>query len=48
MRIGRVAGLVAAGLLIAALTTDASSVLAPPTALAAPTGPTLPLGHAGR
>ena len=48
MRIGRVAGLVAAGLLIAALTTDASSVVAPPTALAAPTGPTLPLGHAGR
>src|ERR1700731_2415004 len=48
MRIGRVAGLVAAGLLIAALTTDASSVVPPPTALAAPTGPTLPLGHAGR
>jgi endoglycosylceramidase len=44
----RVAGLVAAGLLIAALTTDASSVVAPSAALAAPTGPTLPLGHAGR
>jgi endoglycosylceramidase len=44
----RVASLVAAGLLIAALTTDASSVVAPPAALAAPTGPTLPLGHAGR
>jgi endoglycosylceramidase len=44
----RVAGLVAAGLLIAALTTDASSVVTPPAALAAPTGPTLPLGHAGR
>ncbi len=44
----RVAGLVAAGLLIAALTTDASSVVAPPVALAAPTGPILPLGHAGR
>jgi endoglycosylceramidase len=44
----RVAALVAAGLLIAALTTDASSVVAPPVALAAPTGPTLPLGHAGR
>jgi endoglycosylceramidase len=43
-----VARLVAAGLLIAALTTDASSVVAPPAALAAPTGPTLPLGHAGR
>jgi endoglycosylceramidase len=44
----RVAGLVAAGLLIAALTTDASSVVDPPAALAASTGPTLPLGHAGR
>jgi endoglycosylceramidase len=43
-----VARLVAAGLLIAALATDASSVVAPPAALAAPTGPTLPLGHAGR
>jgi endoglycosylceramidase len=42
------ARLVAAGLLIAALATDASSVVAPPAALAAPTGPTLPLGHAGR
>jgi endoglycosylceramidase len=42
-----VASLVAAGLLIAALTTDVSSVVAPPAA-AAPTGPTLPLGHAGR
>ncbi|MGO9925933.1 MAG: cellulase family glycosylhydrolase [Mycobacterium sp.] len=44
----RVAGLVAAGLLIAALTTDASSVVAPPAAFAAPTGPTLPLGNTGR
>ena len=44
----RVASLVAAGLLIAALTTDASSVVAPPAALAAATGPTLPLGHVGR
>jgi len=43
-----VAGLVAAGLLIAALTTDASSVVAPPAAFAAPTGPTLPLGNTGR
>jgi endoglycosylceramidase len=44
----RAAGLVAAGLLIAALTTDASSVVAPPHARAAPTGPTLPIGHTGR
>jgi len=47
MRI-RVGRLVAAGLLIAALTTDASSVVAPPAALAASPGPTMPLGHAGR
>ena len=44
----RAAGLLAAGLLIAALTTDASSVVAPPAAFAAPTGPTLPLGNTGR
>jgi endoglycosylceramidase len=44
----RAAGLVAACLLIAALTTDASSAIAPPAASAASTGPTLPLGHAGR
>jgi endoglycosylceramidase len=48
IRPSRAARLLAAGLLIAALTTDASSVVAPPRALAAPTGPTLPLGHAGR
>jgi hypothetical protein len=47
MRI-RAARLVAAGLLIAALTTDASSAVAPPTALATPVGPTLPIGHVGR
>jgi endoglycosylceramidase len=44
----RAARLVAAGLLIAALTTDASSIVAPPAALAAPTGPTLPIGHIDR
>jgi endoglycosylceramidase len=47
MRI-RATRLVAAGLLIAAPTTDASSAVAPPTALAAPVGPTLPIGHVGR
>jgi endoglycosylceramidase len=41
IRPARVAGLLAAGLLIAALTTDASSVVAPPAARAAPTGITL-------
>ena len=44
-RAGRLA---AAGLLIAALATHASSVVAPQAALAAATGPTMPLGHAGR
>src|ERR1700758_2456163 len=44
----RVANLVAAGLLIAALTTDASSGVGPPTPSAAATGPILPLGHVGR
>jgi endoglycosylceramidase len=48
IRPSRAASLVAAGLLIAALTTDAASVVAPPPAHAAPTGPTLPLGHIGR
>lgn len=48
IRLPRTAGLLATGLLIAALTTDAASVVAPPPARAAPTGPTLPLGHAGR
>ncbi len=47
MRI-RAARLLAAGLLIAALTTDATSALAPTPAHAALAGPTLPLGHAGR
>ena len=47
IRPSRAVSLVAAGLLIAALTTDASSVVAPPPARAAPTGPTLPLGHIG-
>jgi endoglycosylceramidase len=44
----RASRLVAAGLLIAALATHASSVVAPPRALAAGIGPTLPLNHAGR
>src|SRR6201998_4456429 len=44
----RVARLVAAGLLIAALATDASSVVAPPAALAAPTGLAPPPGPARR
>src|SRR5438270_4814047 len=48
VRLARAAGLLAAGLLIAALTTDASSVVAPPAARAAATGPTLPIGHVGR
>ncbi len=47
MRI-RASRLVAVGLLIAALTTDGSSVVAPPAALAMAPGPTMPLGHAGR
>ncbi len=44
----RAARLLAAGLLIAALTTDATSALTPTPAHAASAGPTLPLGHAGR
>jgi endoglycosylceramidase len=48
MRRSRAARLVAACLLIAALTTDASSVVAPPVAVAAATGPTMPLAHTGR
>lgn len=48
IRPSRAPTLVAVGLLIAALTTDASSVVAPSAARAAATGPTLPLGHAGR
>jgi endoglycosylceramidase len=48
IRDGRLAALLAAVLLITALTTDASSVIAPPAALAASLGPTAPLGHAGR
>lgn len=50
MRIGpsRVASLIAAVLLVVALTTDAASVVAPPSALAAAVGPTPPLGHAGQ
>lgn len=44
----RAARLVAAGVLIAALATHASSVVAPPAAQAAATGPTLPVGHSGR
>ncbi len=47
MRI-RAARLVAAGLLIAAMTGSAPSVVTPPRAVAALTGPTMPLGHAGR
>jgi endoglycosylceramidase len=41
------AGLIAAGLLIAALNTDASSVAAPQADPAIASGPVLPIGHAG-
>jgi endoglycosylceramidase len=47
IRLSRAASLLATGLLIAALTTDAASIVAPPAALAASVGPVLPLGHAG-
>lgn len=48
MRSRRASRLLATGLLIAGLTTNASSVVAPQVALAATVGPTMPLGHAGR
>ncbi len=45
IRPSRAASLLAAAVLIAALATDASSIVAPPTALAAAVGPVLPLSH---
>ena len=46
-RPSRAAGLIAAGLLIAALNTGASSLAAPQVQPALASGPTLPIGHAG-
>jgi endoglycosylceramidase len=50
IRPSRAAGLLATGLLVAAMTTGAAAVMAviaPPVASAASVGPTAPLGHAG-